>query len=259
MGLASWEKRYETAQELWRARHLDPRAHNTLDDKEPVSNTLLIMAASQHPLKDGLTPGDEFASRLDEAAATYKRWTENGRKAEIFVPGSRHLDERTGQIDKVSLSDAGVKYLLNEGVGLQDLHGEDWIADYSEGQGIYSGADEIFVAAEAYKDNPSYRDLVLIVSPGQVRRAEIYSLANGVVTEIVVPDQLPPEAEQFHSSKFQDFILRGIAKTIDPDGQSFLKKKSKVRIPNDGNMHTLPELQPTCSPLSFGRSEIAYL
>jgi hypothetical protein len=63
----------------------------------------LIEVAAQHPLRDGLYPNAEFATRLDSAIALYRQVSEEEPgDVRIYVPGSVHMNN--GIPDKVSLN-----------------------------------------------------------------------------------------------------------------------------------------------------------
>jgi hypothetical protein len=231
-----WWKKQNAAAEQLRQERQDSLA----------ADTTLILVGAQHPLRGGTDPGPEFAARLDEACRLYEETVAMGEKVEIYVSGSRHVDEK-GQEDLVSLSDAGTTYLSSRGIPIEALHGEDWNERYMPEIGVYSGADEMFVGASAYKDSDQFGEFMLIASPGQVKRAKIYAIANGVHANVLVPEALKGRTDLFHSGrseKAKEILARVIARTIDPDGQTFLKNKMRsVRVPDDGNIHTVPELQ----------------
>jgi hypothetical protein len=151
--------------------------------------TILIEVAAQHPLASGISPGPEFTARLQKAIVLYKQYKEEGFDVEIYVPGSRHMDN--GREDVVSLSSSGVAFLQAQGVPAAVLHGED-LSDRYKGvntdaplKGIYCSADECYVAACYVIAHDYIGKLVSIVGPHQSRRKELHYIANGLCPTMV--------------------------------------------------------------------------
>lgn len=188
----------------------------------------LIVVASQHPLEDGVTPGPEFAARLDEGAELHDAAWAEGEPAEIYVPGSRHREGK--QTDLVSLADAGTKYLTEErGVSTASAHGSDWVELFNKGGTVYSGADEAAGAATAFQINGRFRDMTMVVSPAQRERAMLHLLANGVMAEMVVPEELEAtQAELYHNSGMAR-LLETYTRRIDPTWQGVLSLGALLR------------------------------
>lgn len=218
-----------------------------------LSTTALLVPASQHPLVGGETPGVEFSHRLRAVLRRFEELTDRGERVEIFVPGSRHYDKRTGQVDKVALYDAAARWLVDRGVEPRSLHGKDWIDRHRPNMGIYSGAEEIAVAAAGFYADARYASVHYYCSPGQAMRASVYGLAYGIPLGIEIPQELSHSdgIEQFHSKKVLKFALDGLAKTIDPYGEGMLAAMTRDRIPSDGNTGTMPELLPLFADLPW--------
>lgn len=141
----------------------------------------LIEVAAQHPLIDRTRPGEEFIARLHLGIELYRRSQAAGAVCEIYVPGSRHMDE--GIEDAVSLSEAGARYLRAHGVPAQAVRGDD-LNDRYKGPtapqpGVYCSADECFVAAEYWRDG-GFGRLLSVVSPGQLLRKMLHYIEFGV-------------------------------------------------------------------------------
>lgn len=141
----------------------------------------LIEVAAQHPLVDGVAPGEEFVARLRLGMELYDRFRSAGAEVEIYVPGSRLMDN--GVEDKISLSEAGTRFLLARGVPAEVVHGDD-LNDRYKGvratqQGVYCSADECFVAASYWRDGRFGR-LASVVSAGQELRKMLHYIEFGV-------------------------------------------------------------------------------
>jgi hypothetical protein len=135
-------------------------------------NTVLIEVAAQHPLKNGTMPDEEFSARLLQAKQLYQLHTNAGKKVEVYIPGSRHKEG--SHIDAITLSQAGVDFLVAQGLPATSLHGEDLNQKYKGEAGVYNSADECFVAASYFKDG-MFGQLLSVVSPVQLmRKALIY-------------------------------------------------------------------------------------
>jgi len=91
------------------------RGQRRISTPDGIANVLIEVAA-QHPLIDGVTPGAEFAERLRCSLDLFRRFTAEGTDVEIYVPGSRLMDE--GVEDKISLSAAGCAFLRANSIPL---------------------------------------------------------------------------------------------------------------------------------------------
>jgi len=82
--------------------------------------------------------------------------------------------------DKVTLSAAGVTYLVSKGIPAEILHGDDLndrykgIGSGAPHQGVYCGADECFVTSQYYKDNEKFGQLFCVASPIQAQRKRLH-------------------------------------------------------------------------------------
>lgn len=141
----------------------------------------LIEVAAQHKLIDGLYPGPEFAARLERGMELYRASLASGRHAEIYVPGSRFMDN--GIADKVTCSAAGMRYLVERGIPAAAVHGDDLNARYKGPEapqpGVYCSADECFVAARYWQDG-GFGRLLSVVSAGQLLRKMLHFVEFGV-------------------------------------------------------------------------------
>lgn len=148
----------------------------------------LIEIAAQHPLKDGLTPDKAFEDRLLFAMDLYEKLKKEGRQVHLYVPGSVHIP------DTVSLSSAGIRYLLESGrVDPEDILSEEINTEYKGDDGVYNSADECYVAAEIYRDG-SYCDLYCVCSANQMLRKKLFYFRFGVIPQMwALPD------DSFHS------------------------------------------------------------
>ena len=159
-----WEDKYESAVSYMESR--------------PRSGRVLLEIAAQHPLVNGLYPNKEFAARLRLGIELYQHHVHDQADVEIYVPGSRHVFD--GVADKVSLSSAGIAYLIQNGIPAAVLHGDDLNARYKAEDGVYNSADECFVAASYFK-NSNFETLASVVSPGQLIRKTLHYIAFGVI------------------------------------------------------------------------------
>lgn len=194
---ADWEAKYEAAEDF-----MASRSHNP---------TVLIEVSSQHPLRDGLYPGEEFKARLLEGMNLRDEAMADGLEVEIFVPGSRH---RIGSVaDLVSLSQAGTEFLQNNGVPREILHGQDLMDKYKGSKGVYSSADEAFVAASYFKDYPFGR-LYSVVSPFQLMRKSLHYIWAGVIPLFYTA----PTVDSFHDPIREIYGFQYV-RDVDPDMQ----------------------------------------
>ncbi len=178
---------------------------------------LLIEIAAQHPL-NGIQPGLEFQARLDRGIQLYKEWKKKGFDVEIYVPGSLHM--HNGVQDKISLSQAGVNYLLEKAIPPKFVHGEDLNNIYKgEGathKGVYCSGDECKVASDAFKTG-GFGLLFSVLSPRQAQRKQVHYVANGVVPKIY-PVSTP---QFFHKAKIEAFeSVPEVLRASDPTFQA---------------------------------------
>jgi hypothetical protein len=166
------------ARQRWERRLAAARAAVTA--RQSIRKDLIEIAA-QHPLVNGMEPGEEFAARLRFGMELYDRFRVAGAEVEIYVPGSRLMDN--GIEDKISLSEAGTRFLLAHGVPPEVVHGDD-LNDRYKGSGaaqpgVYCSADECFVAASYWRDG-GFGRLVSVVSAGQELRKMLHFIEFGV-------------------------------------------------------------------------------
>ena len=164
---ARWAAKLAAAAEAVRARQT-----NAAD---------LIEVAAQHPLIDGTRPDPEFVARLQRGTELYRQSLAAGRTAEIYVPGSRLTD--SGVADKITLSAAGTRFLIEQGIPAAAVHGDD-LNDRYKGPdapqpGVYCSADECFVAACYWRDG-GFGRLLSVVSAGQLLRKMLHFIEFGV-------------------------------------------------------------------------------
>jgi hypothetical protein len=193
-----WNNKFEAAKTFMASRIEIPR--------------LLIEVSSQHPLKDGLFPGEEFELRLLMGIDLHNKALAEGLEVEIFVPGSRH---RIGEVaDLVSLTKSGNEFLRSYGIPEEILHGQDLIDKYKGDLGVYSTADEAFVAASYFKDNPFGR-LYSVVSPFQLTRKSLHY----IWAEVLPQFYTAPTANSFHNPLGEIYYVLPYVRDIDPDWQ----------------------------------------
>ncbi|WP_433065604.1 hypothetical protein [Dactylosporangium sp. CS-033363] len=210
-----WRERYEAARAAMRARRGTPGA--------------LIEVAAQHPLAGGVTPGVEFAARLERGAELYRQLRAGGERVEVYVPGSRH---RAGEVDDaVSLSAAGTRYLREAGLPAADLHGDDLNARYKGAEGVFGSADECFVAARYFLD-AGFGRLYSVCSPSQLMRKTLHYIAFGVVPLNVTA----PVDEPFHDYLYELFEavphVLGVDGTLQGPGSREAERLRRERRPS---------------------------
>lgn len=183
------DKRYWQEKEVLANKNAKKRKRN---------KGILIEVAAQHPLKDGELPDEEFAARLNVAYEFYVREAKAGKNVEIFVPGDLHLDF-DGVPDDVSLSYAGVEYLINKGVPAEALHGEDYNRKFESDKfhkGVYNTADECYIAAKRFEEGINeFKELYCVCSPNQVMRKMLFYLEFGIYPKIVTV----PTEKMYHN------------------------------------------------------------
>lgn len=163
-------------QELYNNAKLNTEYHNQ------YYSDVLIEVAAQHPLmKDG-TPGNEFMKRLDCAMELYHKLVSDGNNVRIYVPGSLH--QYNGHADSLSLSAAGIAYLISKGINKEHLLGEEKNNYYKGDKGVYNSADECFVASKIFFDD-RYKQVYCICSPNQLLRKQLFYMAFGVVPMMI--------------------------------------------------------------------------
>lgn len=189
-------------------------------------NDILIEIAAQHPLVDGRYPNAEFSARLDAGVVLFEKYRTEGRPAEIYVPGSRHVFD--GMADEISLSSAGASYLEAKGIPSSVLHGNDLNHRYRGDSGVYGSADECFVASSYFKDQ-QFGALVCICSPAQMMRKTLHYIEFGVLPL----NYTVPTRNAFHSYVFEAIYavprVLNVDATVDPEstGGQRLRRERK--------------------------------
>jgi len=197
-----WEEKFVQAKKLMVSR---------LEIKK-----VLIEVAAQHPLIDETKPGVEFTARLLKGEELFHENLQEGMEVEIYVPGSLHMWE--GIVDKIPLSEAGVRFLEERGLPREALHGEDLNQRYKGNTplpGVYNSADECFVAANYFRDR-NFGRLCSVVSPNQLNRKTLHYIWFGIIPLFyTATTQI-----NFHDPVFENFHLVPYVLNVDPDWQS---------------------------------------
>ena len=216
------------AQEEWSRKYHEARA---LMEERCRIPSVLIEVAAQHPLVGGLYPNAEFRARLDRAVQIYGEYRSRGMSAEFYVPGSRHVDE--GWPDQVSLSHAGLEYLLKQGIPLEQLHGDDLNARYRGDDGVYGPADECFVAASYFKDQ-GFGAMATVLAPAQLPRKMVHYIHFGVIPLAFTAPTDDPHHDLVHEL-FVAVPHALLAAGIAPDPESGLSRalRAKPRPPGE--------------------------
>lgn len=195
---------------------------------------VLIEVAAQHPLLDGCTPDVEFRQRLELAVRLYHENVEKGFQVEIYVPGSLHLD-LDGIPDLCSLSEAGVQYLMQQGIPAECLHGDELNCAYDQKRtfsGVYNSGDECFIAAQYFfQKDRQFRDLLCVCAPNQLMRKTLFYINLGIVPLVYTV----PAQKMFHNFVYE--LLRTVPYVLTqdhdyqaPDSQEAIRTR-KQRMP----------------------------
>lgn len=164
---ASWKDAYSTAKQNM----------STRKDRKGA----LIEVAAQHPLVDGELPNEEFEKRLLKAIDLYKQLSAEGKTVKIYVPGSIHKDK--GVIDNISLSEAGKRFLIKQGISKKDILADEMNKKYKGKEGVYNSTDECYVASQIFEEL-KYGELHCICSPAQMVRKVFSYIHCGYVPQI---------------------------------------------------------------------------
>lgn len=160
----TWKQKYRLAQENMANR---------------VGDGVLIEVAAQHPLVDGRFPNEEFEKRLLLALSLYKQLKSlASSRVRIYIPGSIHMEN--GQVDQVSLSEAGTRFLTRHGVPGCDLYGEDMNQKFKGDAGVYNSSDECFVASKIF-ESEGFLKLHCVCSSAQAMRKVLSYIYFGYV------------------------------------------------------------------------------
>lgn len=196
---AYWDAKFEAARAFMRERSVLP--------------STLIEIATQHPLVNGKEPNEEFIGRLELGRELFEREQARGQYVDICLCSSRHGHE--GVEDEISLSDAGINYLLSRGLPKECLHGMELVDKYKGEAGSFGSADECFVAASYFQDKP-FGKLLAVMSPVQVFRKVLHYVEFGVLPLVFTA----PAAEMYH--EWIGEIFESVPRVLltDPDLQS---------------------------------------
>lgn len=74
---------------------------------------MLMEIAAEHSLKDRLYPAEELQARLGLGIKLYKEFSLS-ENVKFYIPGLKH--QENGNVDFVSLSEAGKNYLVSKGI-----------------------------------------------------------------------------------------------------------------------------------------------
>jgi hypothetical protein len=193
-----WERKYDAAKQFMQVRRSIP--------------AVLIEVAAQHPLRNGEIPNEEFRQRLLLGKQLYEQEISAGKRVEIYVPGSRHVYE--GVADRISLSEAGTQFLLQQGIPNDRVHGDDLNTLYKGNKGVYNSADECFVAASYFKAEEFGR-LYSVSSPVQMFRKVLHYIEFGVVPLAYTS----PTQDTFHNYIGEIFEAIPYVLFVDPHMQ----------------------------------------
>ena len=203
-----------TVRQRWQQKLANARAATVARDG---TTKILIEVAAQHPLIDGVTPGEEFVARLRYSVDLHRQFTAEGAEVEIYVPGSRLMDD--GVEDRISLSAAGCAFLRANGVPDRALHSDD-LNDHYKGPGtsqpgVCCSADECYVAACYWRDG-GFGRLLSIVSVGQMHRKllhfiefGVYPFMHTVPTFVIAHDPIHEAMQMIPAVLYEDPDLQG--------------------------------------------------
>ncbi|MGN0153210.1 MAG: hypothetical protein ACI4A3_02075 [Lachnospiraceae bacterium] len=139
-------------------------AKRTMESRSAQSDSVLIEVAAQHPLVDGLYPGDEFKGRLDEAIRISKDYG----NVKFFIPGNIH--SAGGKMDKISLSESGRNYLVSKGIPKESIITiNDCAGLLGYEVKAYNSTDECRIASELF-NHLGFGKLLCVCSPAQLMR-----------------------------------------------------------------------------------------
>lgn len=141
----------------WKEKEMEAKFKT--QGRKTLYNKVLIEVAAQHPLKEGKSPGEEYAKRLDIVCELVDEDTY------IYLPGSLHAP------DDIPLSEAGKEYLLKKGIS------EDRII-ITEDE-VYNSTDECEIASRILIEN-EFAELICICSPAQLMRKALSYISFGV-------------------------------------------------------------------------------
>lgn len=190
----SWMKKYQNAK-----RNME---------LSKVRKSVLVEISAQHPLVDGLRPNEEFQCRLLAGVELYNKLTTQGKQVKLYVPGSLHMDG--GKADKISLSEAGTRFLIKQGIPAKKIYGEDANELFKGEEGVYNSSDECYVASRLFQEH-KFGQLYCVCSSAQMMRKALSYIQFGCLPyfHTVSAD------EMFHN--FIDEIFRNIPLVLQDD------------------------------------------
>lgn len=145
------------------------------------NKSVLIEVAAQHPLIDGIMPNSEFAARLDVSIELYNKLNSRELDVHFYIPGSIHTYE--GKSDKLSLSLAGKKYLIDRGINKNLIYGDEMNEHYKGQDGVYNSSDECYVASCIFRDL-KFGKIYSVCSPAQLMRKALSYIEFGCLPEM---------------------------------------------------------------------------
>lgn len=164
----------ETLYNIWKQKYAAAKA--TMQSRG-AKNTVLIEIAAQHPLIHGEEPNEEFEKRLMLGVRLYKEIIEK-KSVYFYVPGSRHMDN--GVADKISLSEAGKRFLIAKGIPENVIFADDMNTKFKGASGVYNSTDECFVSGKIF-DDIGAGELHCVYSSGQMMRKVLSYIHFGYV------------------------------------------------------------------------------
>lgn len=127
---------------------------------------MLMEIAAQHPLKDRLYLAEELQARLDLGIKLYKEFSLS-ENVKFYIPGLKH--QENGNVDFVSLSEAGKNYLVSKGIPEEIIFADDANFAIMGEKGVYNSEDECYVACRLF-EKYKFKELHLACSPNQMIR-----------------------------------------------------------------------------------------
>lgn len=85
-----------------------------------------------------------------------------------------------GVVDKVSLSEAGKHFLIEQGISESNIFAEDMNHKYKGEIGVYNSTDECYVASKIFEDK-NFGELHCVCSSGQMMRKALSYIRFGYV------------------------------------------------------------------------------
>jgi hypothetical protein len=192
-----WEEKYKAAKKL---------------TAERSSLKSALIEVSTFHLIDGEKPDHEFIAILNSAAQLYFQKKQELSRVQIIL--SAGIYKEKGKVTKISPAEAAIRFLIKIGVPREDIIGEEAREEYLKDEGVYSTADESFVAAEYYL-NHQIGELYSITDPAQLLRKALHYIWFGVY-----PLMYATPVKESHHNYIRE-IYRNIpnVRDMDPTGQ----------------------------------------